>query len=264
MSNTKNTLHIALSEVRHILRNRKFDFFALFAVGFFALFTVLGVFDLLPSDIEREVASNPISLGSALSSQADAAVVPSTTSTTLTASEVKSTPAAIDAQPSSSSVQPSSQSSLQLVSGDEYPSRIVVARVGINAPVLNPTSLSSAVLDDDLASGAVRYPLGADLSNNGNVFIFAHSSYLPIVHNLAYRTFDGLQNVVVGDEIRVEGDKGNAYIYRVTAVSFLKDSDAEIDLTNTGRYLTLTTCNVFGSKEDRIMVQAEFVRSFSM
>ena len=107
-----------------------------------------------------------------------------------------------------------------------------------------------------------RYPTSAELGqDNGNVVIFGHSSYLPVVRNQAYKTFDGIQNLKAGDLIIVYSSD-EAYTYTVAAVQ--KESaasDAGIPLAVSGKILTLATCNSFGAKSDRFVVTANFVES---
>jgi len=49
--------------------------------------------------------------------------------------------------------------------------------------VLNPQSRDIKVLDEALNSGAVHYPGTGSLTEDANVFIFGHSSFLPNVIN---------------------------------------------------------------------------------
>jgi LPXTG-site transpeptidase (sortase) family protein len=95
------------------------------------------------------------------------------------------------------------------------------------------------------------------------VVLFGHSSYLPIVGNQAYKTFNSIQKLVTGDVVIVSSS-GTAYTYRVTSVSKESTVDAVIPLVVTGRVLTLSTCNSFASKSDRFVVVAEFVESHSV
>jgi LPXTG-site transpeptidase (sortase) family protein len=115
-------------------------------------------------------------------------------------------------------------------------------------------------LDGDLLTGAVHYPTSAELGEDGNVVLFGHSSYLPIVKNQAYKTFDGIQKLAVGDLVTVYSST-TAYTYAVRTVAKESANDAIIPLTVDGRVLTLSTCNSFGEKTDRFVVTADFVGS---
>ena len=146
----------------------------------------------------------------------------------------------------------------------ELPTRIEIPKINLTATIANPTTVDIAVLDQELLSGAVRYPTSAKLGETGNVVLFGHSSYLPIVGNQAYKAFNGIQKLVVGDTVTVYS-ADTAYTYRVRSVA--KESaasDAGIELAVTGRVLTLATCNSFGAKTDRFVVTADFVESHSI
>jgi sortase (surface protein transpeptidase) len=45
-------------------------------------------------------------------------------------------------------------------------------------------------------------------------------------------------------------------------VQFAKAENFVIDLSGTGRKLTLVTCNSFATKSDRFVIEAEFVTSY--
>lgn len=141
---------------------------------------------------------------------------------------------------------------------DPLPQSIVIDKLNRTVPVLNPTSSDIAVLDEALLSGAVRHPESADYSADGNVFILAHSSYLPNVFNKNFQAFNGIQDLVWGDKLRVQtGD--TEYIYRVEEVYKANAREVFVPFTPGEARLTLATCNSFGSKEDRFIVEAVLV-----
>jgi LPXTG-site transpeptidase (sortase) family protein len=145
----------------------------------------------------------------------------------------------------------------------EEPVRISVESIGLEAKISNPTVTTVTVLDAALLKGAVRYPTSAKLGENGNVVLFGHSSYLPIVHNQAYKTFDDIQKLKKGDVILVSSDT-HVYTYAVTVIVKANTDTGAIPLSVTGRVLTLATCDSFGTKSDRFVVTAEFVESHSI
>ncbi len=143
----------------------------------------------------------------------------------------------------------------------EVPVSIEIPTLGRTVGITNPYSTLISDLDKALLLGAVRYPTSAKLGEEGNVVLFGHSSYLPIVGNQAYRTFNGIQKLVAGDEIRVNSS-GFVYVYRVRTVEEKSAEDDGILLAVTGKILTLSTCDSFGQKSDRFVVTAEFVESY--
>jgi len=150
------------------------------------------------------------------------------------------------------------------VTGPELPTKIEIAKIGLGAIVANPTTITVEALDGDLLKGAVRYPTSAKLGEEGNVVLFGHSSYLPVVRNQAYKTFNGIQKLITGDVVTISSF-GTAYTYRVRSV--LKENaagDTGINLLGAGRVLTLVTCNSFAEKSDRFVVTADFVESHSI
>jgi LPXTG-site transpeptidase (sortase) family protein len=140
----------------------------------------------------------------------------------------------------------------------EIPTRIVAPSVGIDTPIVNPVSSDINVLNDALMNGAVRYPESALLGEDARMYIFGHQSHLPVVHNQAFKAFAGLQNLKSGDEVVVYS-KDAAYHYRVVTVSHTTADSGEVELGAGDRTLTLSTCDSFGTKSDRIIVTASFV-----
>lgn len=146
----------------------------------------------------------------------------------------------------------------------ELPARIEIPVIDISASIVNPTTLDIAELDKELLKGAVRYPTSARLGETGNVVVFGHSSYLPIVGNQAYKTFNGIQKLAAGDVITVYSSD-TVYTYRVKSVAKESaEANSAIPLSVIGKMLTLVTCNSFGAKTDRFVVTADFVESHSI
>jgi LPXTG-site transpeptidase (sortase) family protein len=148
-------------------------------------------------------------------------------------------------------------------SEDTLPRRIVIESAGIDVNIIAPTSANIGVLDSALLKGAVLYPGSGNLDDVSNLFIFGHSSHLPTVRNQNFKAFNDLETVEVGETIRVESaDRVN--VYRVVSVEKVRAEDAVVAFSRDRKMLTLTTCNSFGSKDDRFMVRAEFVRSYEL
>lgn len=152
----------------------------------------------------------------------------------------------------------SSSAVLPLVA--EAPRRIEIPKIGLAANIQNPTTTDVEALDAELLYGAVRYPTSAKLGEAGNVVLFGHSSYLPVVGNQAYKTFNGIQKLSAGDTVTVSSSL-TAYTYRVRSVAKESANNAAIPLSVAGKVLTLATCDSFGAKTDRFVVVADFVES---
>lgn len=145
----------------------------------------------------------------------------------------------------------------------DLPVRITIPAAEVNATIANPTSVNTASLDAALLNGAVRYPTSAKLGEEGNMVLFGHSSYLPVVHNSAYKAFNGIQKLTKGDRITVSSS-GRAYVYAVDAVYAARADEDAIPLTKEGHTLTLVTCDSFASKQDRFVVTATLVESYPL
>ena len=144
--------------------------------------------------------------------------------------------------------------------GPELPVAIAIPAIRQSATTINPDSVNVDVLDQALLKGAVRYPTSALLGEEGNVVLFGHSSYLPIVGNSAYRTFNDIQKLKPGDTIIVSSSR-TAYTYLVRSVAKANVEATAIPLSVRGRVLTLSTCDSFAAKTDRFIVVADFVES---
>jgi LPXTG-site transpeptidase (sortase) family protein len=126
---------------------------------------------------------------------------------------------------------------------------------GRELPVLNPQSRAVADLDAALLSGVVRHPDSARFGQEGTMFILGHSSYLPSVNNRFFQAFNGIQNLTWGDTIRVRSS-ATEYVYQVERVYEAKASELDVPIATRGQRLTLATCDSFGSKDDRYIVEA--------
>ena len=138
------------------------------------------------------------------------------------------------------------------------PDRIRIPEVGVDSMIERPQSQDVAVLDEALNRGAVYYP-GSGTINVGNMFIFGHSTGFSVVNNQAYKTFNDLNKLQNGDEIYIDSD-GKTFVYRVKNVVLVDESEAYVEFGGTSRMLTISTCNSFGQKQERWVLEAEFDR----
>lgn len=146
---------------------------------------------------------------------------------------------------------------------DSRPVRIVIDAIGLDDAINTPASTDVETLDQALLNGVVHYPGSANLADSGNVFLFGHSTGFRVVQNQAFKAFNDLKHLKENDLVRVQSTS-REYVYRVTSVSLVNTDDAFVDLSHTGHTLTLATCNVFGAKEERYVVKAEFVGDYTI
>jgi len=140
----------------------------------------------------------------------------------------------------------------------ELPLSIKIPTIGVDAQIYNPATTSTEVLDNYLLKGAVRYPGSGLLGGNGNIFIFGHSTGFKFVNNQAFKTFNGLQNLKKDDLISVFSDKYE-YVYKVVSVKMVGADKILVEFNTESNMLTLSTCNNFGEKSDRYVVEADYL-----
>lgn len=140
----------------------------------------------------------------------------------------------------------------------DFPLRVIIDKISVDTPVSNPTSTDNTILNNLLLKGAVRYP-GSGTLGHGNMLIFGHNTGIRVVNNQAYKAFNHLKDLAVGDPIRVQSN-GYEYNYKVSSVTLKDSSEAFITFSDAKNMLTLSTCDVFGQKQDRYVVEATFVK----
>ncbi|MBX2867002.1 sortase [Candidatus Kaiserbacteria bacterium] len=150
-----------------------------------------------------------------------------------------------------------------VIAEDATPNKLIIDKLNKEVAILNPSSRSIVDLDDALLSGVVRHPDSADLLSEGGMFLFGHSSYLPTVQNRNFQAFNGIQDLEWGDLIRIQSNDFE-YIYRVDRTYQEKATLATVETESTEKRLTLVTCNTFGAKDDRFIVEAVLIDSFPL
>lgn len=139
------------------------------------------------------------------------------------------------------------------------PQKIEIPKIGVSSIIYTPQSIDVATLDSNLAKGAVYYP-GSGTLQGGNMFLFGHSTNWKVVNNQAYKTFNNLDKLGKGDEVKITSN-GKVYVYEVTGVRRASQDDVLIDFTKGDRMLTISTCDTFGRKQDRWVVEANFKKT---
>lgn len=145
----------------------------------------------------------------------------------------------------------------------ETPVRVVAKNIGLDVTVVNPATTSVELLDEALKQGAVRYPTSAPLNIDGTMLLFGHSSYLPIVYKLYYKTFNGIQNLKTGQTVSVYSGTAE-YRYSVTGVRVANANEDVVELPQSGKHLVLVTCDSFATKSTRYVVNADFVGVYGL
>lgn len=143
------------------------------------------------------------------------------------------------------------------------PVRLIIDKIGVDTDVLNPESTNIETLEESIKTGVARYPKSGLLGENDNIYIFGHSTSIQVVRNQAYKALNDLNKLQPGDEIKVQSAE-REYLYKVKTVRMEKDSQAVVKFNTGKRTLTISTCNTLGNKEDRHIVEADFVISYPL
>lgn len=147
-----------------------------------------------------------------------------------------------------------------------YENRIVIPKIGKNIPLLDIKQQTVSGHDElnnifmkELENGVIRYPGSAKPGQNGNAFIFWHSSnfpWLPWDYNDVFALLDNLEQ---GDEVIVYYNQ-KKYIYKITTKEVIKPGDTSVlkrdQLTPE---LSIMTCWPIGTTLNRLVVHSELV-----
>lgn len=148
-----------------------------------------------------------------------------------------------------------------------YENRIIIPKIGKNIPLLDIKEKKVdwvAELNDifmkELENGVIRYPGSAKPWDNGNSFIFGHSSNLPWLEGDYNDVFALLDNVKDGDEVIVYyGQEKHTYIMRTRDV--IRPGDVSVLKNNFDdrSQLTLMTCWPIWTTINRLVLTGELI-----
>ncbi len=138
------------------------------------------------------------------------------------------------------------------------PEKVEIQKIGVSSQIEIPKTIDVTTLDSALSRGAVYYPGSGNLQK-GNMFLFGHSTNWKVVNNQAYKTFNNLDKLEKNDEIEITSGE-SLYIYQVLSVYHATEDEVRIDFQKGERMLTISTCDTFGQKQDRWIVEAEFYK----
>ncbi len=128
--------------------------------------------------------------------------------------------------------------------------RIVIAKIGVNAPIIESTNGDSA-----LSQGAWRIPESSTPDKIGNTVITGHRfKYLP-ASNLTFYLFHKLEK---GDIVSIIWQKKN-YYYKINEIKIVNPKDLSILEKTEKSILTLFTCNPIYSQKNRLVVIGELI-----
>lgn len=144
---------------------------------------------------------------------------------------------------------------------NEEPKKLSIPSIGLEVSVENPESKSVAVLDEYLKKGVVRYE-DSGLLGSGNMLLFGHSGG-GVNSSPAYKFFNNIKNLKKDDVVYIDSDNYR-YVYKVSNVSLVNANTALVDFGRKENMVTLSTCNTFGAKQERHVVEALFINRISL
>ena len=135
---------------------------------------------------------------------------------------------------------------------------IIIPKINLTEPIIFPTSTELSNLKVALRKGVAHYPDSALPGEDGNVFIFGHSSSRVFEKNPALTAFTNLSKLRAGDDILIQFG-GVQYHYRATSVQIVDTKETRVYIASDKPKLTLSTCWPVGNPLNRTVVEAEFV-----
>lgn len=147
-----------------------------------------------------------------------------------------------------------------------YQNRIIIPKIWKNIPLVD---IKNRVLEDDndlnnifmkeLENGVIRYPGSAEPGQNGNAFIFGHSSNFPWIKWDYNDVFALLDNVSFDDEIIIYYNQ-KKYKYIIREKNVITPGDTSVLKRNDDKAeITLMTCWPIGTTLNRLIVTGELV-----
>ncbi|MDD2486956.1 MAG: sortase [Candidatus Gracilibacteria bacterium] len=145
-----------------------------------------------------------------------------------------------------------------------YENRIIIPKIGKNVPLVDVDprrGLTFENLQDvfmkELEKGVVRYPGTSMPGENGNAFIFGHSSNYPWIKGNYNDIFVLLDDLSFGDEIIVFYNQ-KKFTYIIKEKKIIKPGDVKVLNREEGKKeLSLMTCWPIGTAINRLIVFAE-------
>jgi LPXTG-site transpeptidase (sortase) family protein len=145
-----------------------------------------------------------------------------------------------------------------------YENRIIIPKLGKNIPLVDVSDSQGVSFDNledkfmkELEKGIIRYPGTAKPGEEGNAFIFGHSSNYPWMKGDYNDVFALLDQLVFGDEIIVFYNQ-QKYVYVIREKKVVKPGNVAVMKREDGKKeLSLMTCWPVGTAINRLLVFAE-------
>jgi len=128
-----------------------------------------------------------------------------------------------------------------------------IPKISVNAPIAWQVSENEIL--DKLQNGVASYTGTAMPGEQGNVFIFGHSSYYLWADGNYKSIFATLDNLENGDKIYLKY-QNKIFTYQVTAKEVVNPDNLEVISNGNGKQLKLMTCVPIGTNLQRLIVTA--------
>lgn len=147
-----------------------------------------------------------------------------------------------------------------------YENRVVIPKIGKNVPLLDVkkrTAKNEKELENifmkELEDGIVRYPGSSMPGNDGNTFVFGHSSNFPWAKWDYNDVFAKLDDVKYNDEVYVYYNQ-KKYTYKIKHKKVIRPGNVKVLKRDKGRSeITLMTCFPVWTTLNRLVVIWELV-----
>lgn len=126
------------------------------------------------------------------------------------------------------------------------PTRIVIPAIDVDAAIYGGDDWYA------LQKGVGHYLNSASPGENGNTVLTAHND----VYGEIFRY---LEDLVAGDEVRIQADNGKWYTYHVRETHIVKPSDTWVLGSQNQPTVTLITCHPYRVDNQRLVVFADLV-----
>ncbi len=138
----------------------------------------------------------------------------------------------------------------------DNPNVLQIPTLGISAPINYLDQPDESLFQQSLQTGVVHYPGSANLGQEGNVYIFGHSSDYPFTKGEYKTVFAKLPDIKLGSSIFLTDKDGKKYEYLVASTKVVASNDVSVLSQDTKgqRMLTLQTSYPVGTALKRFVV----------
>jgi len=149
-----------------------------------------------------------------------------------------------------------------------YENRIIIPKIGKNIPLVDIKQKTVAgvwelndIFMEELENGVIRYPGSAKPWDDGNSFIFGHSSNFPWMKWDYNDVFSLLDHVVFDDEVIVYYGQ-EKHTYKIRTKNIIKPGDVSVLKNDTSKWdaqITLMTCWPIGTTLNRLVLTWDLI-----